>query len=69
MLGEGAAEVDDPGLLGEAHDAVPSTYSSVHSRRSSHVLMMKPTDAWHFDDRSVASRLHSAWLGRVLAQR
>jgi len=22
MLGEGAAEVDDPGLLGEAHDAL-----------------------------------------------
>jgi len=41
----------------------------IGSRRPSHVFMMEPTDTRHFDDRSVAWRLHTSRLGRVLAER
>jgi len=30
--------------------------------------MMQPTDAWHFDDRSMSWRLHTPRLGRVLVE-
>jgi hypothetical protein len=38
----------------------------INSSRPPQVFMMQPTDAWHFDDRSMSWRLHTPRLGRVL---
>jgi len=48
---------------------VPSNYSPIGSRRSPEVFVMEPTHAGHLHHIALGRRLHTPWLGCVLAQR